>query len=47
MNASKNVWMTQDELDAELTRRAEEEEAGKGTPDLRSAHQPGGEGDGR
>lgn len=40
MHASKNVWMTQEELDAELTKRAEEEQAGEGegTPDLRSAH---------
>lgn len=42
MQASKNVWMTQEELDAELNRRAEEETAGEATPDLRSAHQPGG-----
>lgn len=37
MQASKNVWITQEELDAELAKRAREEEQGEaGTPDLRS-----------
>lgn len=45
MQASKNVWMTQEELDAELQRRAEEEDAdgipsGERLPDLAEAHKP-------